>query len=205
MYREAGKPLTSALLEEIRAPSQQVDEYLEQRQLPPTVITQDIWDFDGSALHTAEAKEGPSADVQALVFPNTDVKYIKDIAEISEAMGPRLFLLVNPLWINIDSWSFNLLAPGARKKAQETIFDRGFDETYVVLNFSVRGEKCVAIKAYPYDWQFFASLEDDYNTESFIRLGSSKEEPTSSIVNQLLAARPEFKETKTTRQMKKLF
>ena len=39
------------------------------------------------------------------------------------------------------------------------IFDRGFDETYVCMRFSVRGEDCVAIKAYPYDWQIFAYKE----------------------------------------------
>lgn len=207
MYREAGKPLTMALLKEIRAPTERVDEHVEERQLSPTVKTQDVWDFDGSAIHTAEAREGASADVQALVFPNTDVKYINDIEKISDAMGSRLFLLVNPFWRNVDSWSFNLLAPGAKQKAQSTIFDNdGYEETYVTLVFSVRGEKCVALKAYPYDWQLFAFLEDDYyNTESAIRLGSCPEEPTSALVTELLNARPEFKETKTMRQMKKMF
>lgn len=206
MYRESGGPLTAALLREIRAPTKDLEGSNDQRRLAPKLKKQDIWDFDGSALHTAEAAEGASADVQALVFPNTDVKYIGDIEKISEAMGPRLFLLVNPFWKNIESWSFNLLAPGAKAKAQKTIFDNGYDETYVFLVFSVRGEKCVALKAFPYDWQLFAFREDDYyNTENVIRLGSSTEEPTSALVTDLLNSRPEFKETKTMRQMKKMF
>jgi hypothetical protein len=206
MYRESGNPLTTALLREVRAPTKDLDIVKEQRRLPPTITAQDIWDFDGSALHTAEAAEGASADVQALVFPNTDVKYIADIEKISEAMGPRLFLLVNPFWRDIESWDFNILAPGAKKKAQKTIFDNGYDETYTSLIFSARGEKCAAIKAHPYDWQLFAFLEDDYyKTESTIRLGSCTEKPTSKLVTELLNSRPEFKETKTMRQMKKLF
>jgi hypothetical protein len=205
MYREAGKPLTNALLREIHAPTKGQK---QQRGLPPTIKSQDIWDFDGSALHTAEAKLGGSGDVQALVFPNTDVKYMDDIAKISEAMGPRLFLLVNPFWRNVESWSFDILAPGAKQKAQKVIFDNGYDETYVVMSFQVRGEKCVALKAYPYDWQLFAYIEDnEYGTgmESVIQLGSCKEDPTSAVVTGLLNERPEFKETKTMRQMKKMF
>jgi hypothetical protein len=205
MYREAGRPLTDALLREVRAPTKNVDEVTEQRRLAPTLKAQDVWDFDGSALHTAEAAEGPSADIQALVFPNTDTKYLNDIETISESMKSRLFVLVNPFWRNVDSWGFNLLAPGAKQKAQSIIFDNGYNETYSMLLFSVRGEKCVALKAYPYDWQLFAFREDDYytNEEFAIRLGSCKEEPTSSLVTNLLNARPEFKDTRTMRQMKK--
>ncbi|KAG7372484.1 DUF1995 domain containing protein [Nitzschia inconspicua] len=205
MYREAGKPLTDALLREIRAPTKKVDEMVQERRLAPTVKAQDIWDFDGSALHTAEAAEGASADIQALVFPNTDTKYLDDISKISEAMGSRLFLLVNPFWRNVDSWSFNLLAPGAKRKAQEVVFDQGFNETYSLMVFQVRGENCVAVKAYPYDWQLFAFREDDYyvNQESILRLGSTKEEPTSALVTELINSRPEFKDTRTMRQMKK--
>jgi hypothetical protein len=205
MYREAGKPLTDALLKEVSAPTKDIDS--NERRLPPSVRSQNILDFDGSALHTAEAALGASGDVQALVFPNTDVKYINDIRKISEAMGPRLFLLVNPFWRNLESWGFNLMAPGAQKKAQNVIFDNGYDETYVAMSFSVRGEKCIAIKAYPYDWQIFVYLEDyDYGgMEREIRLGSCMEEPTSALVTDLINQRPEFKENKTMRQMKKLF
>jgi hypothetical protein len=204
MYREAGGPLTTALLREIRAPTKNQSGAEQLRNLAPTIQAQDIWDFDGSALHTAQASEGASADVQALVFANTDTKYIEDIAKISEAMGPRLFLLVNPFWRNVESWSFNILAPGAKKKAQSVIFDNGYDETYTMLMFTVRGEKCAAIQSYPYDWQLFAFIEDDYyNTESVLRLGSCKEYPTSVLVTELINSRPEFKETKMMRQMKR--
>lgn len=193
MYREAAKPLTRELLRSIRVSSDQV--------LAPVVRDQFIWDFDGSAIHSAEAQEGPKFDVQALVFPNTDVKYIKDIEKMDQEMGDRLFLLINPFWRNIDSWGINLLAPGAKKKAQNIIFDRGYDETYVFLRFSCRGEECVAIKAYPYDWQIFAYFEDQYGSETTIRLGSSKEEPRSELVTSLLNGRSEFKLSKNMRQI----
>jgi len=226
MYRESGKPLANALLREVRAPTKNLETFPEERRTNPQLKAQDIWDFDGTAIHTAEAAEGPSADVQAMVFPNTDTKYLDDIETVSNAMGKRLFLLVNPFWRNVDSWGFNILAPGAKKRAQNVIFGGEsnnnnsnnnddddtavpFEETYILDVFSVRGEKCVALKAYPHDWQLFAFREDDYypNNEEYaacIRLGSCQEAPTSAIITQLLNERPEFKETKTMRQMKKL-
>jgi Domain of unknown function (DUF1995) len=192
MYREAAKPLTTSLLREIR---------LSPQQMPPNIIAQDIWDFDGSALLTAEGRESATTDVQALVFPNTDVKYIQDIAAIDESAGDRLFLLINPFWRNIESWGFNLLAPGAKGKAQTTIFDKGYDETYVYLRFSVRGEDCAAIKFYPYDWQIFAYGETDSGWERPIRLGSSKDEPKSEQITELLNQRSEFRLSKTMRRL----
>jgi hypothetical protein len=205
MYREAGGPLTDALLREVRAPTK--DKNPERRNDNPELKKQDIWDFDGTALHTAEAAEGPSADIQAMVFPNTDNKYLEDIDKTSDAMGDRLFLLVNPFWRDVESWGFNILAPNAKKRAQEVIFGKNaFEETYSMMVFSVRGEKCVAVKAYPYDWQLFAFREDEYypTEEYVIRLGSCEEYPSASLITGLLNERPEFKETKTMRQMKKL-
>ena len=193
MYREAAKPITRELMSRLRVSPDQL--------LPPKVKDQDIWDFDGSALFSSEAQEGPEFDVQALVFPNTDVKYINDIGTIDETMGDRLFLLVNPFWRNLDSWGIDILAPGAKKKAEETIFKKGYDETYVFLRFSARGEECVAIKAYPYHWQIFAYLEDDMGYQTPVRLGSSETEPKSERVTELLNSRPEFKLSKMMRQM----
>lgn len=218
MYRESGKPLTNALLREVRAPTKNTDTFPEERRTNPQLKVQDIWDFDGTAIHTAEAAEGASADIQAMVFPNTDTKYLNDIDAISKAMGERLVLLVNPFWRSVDSWGFNILAPGAKKKAQTIIYggtendnnnNVAFEDTYILDVFSVRGEKCVALKAYPHDWELFAFREDDYypNNEEYntcIRLGSCQENPTSEIISKLINERPEFKETKTMRQMKKL-
>jgi hypothetical protein len=311
MYREAGKPLTNSLLQElIRLNS---SSNTNTNTGGGTIKQQDLWDFDGSALHTVEAKDGPQGDIQAVVFPNTDVKYLNDIEQISRSMGPsRLVVLVNPFWRNIDSWSFNLLQPGAKRRAEDVIFggrrtDTGsrdnqnsttdgnaastssasgggtvpprssttpssglasksspqdqnqrinhddvdavafttsdvniiskenprsppssspatqassptstaklpFEETYNLQVFQCRGELCVALKVYPYEgYQLFAYREQDdvggynygYAQDYAIRLGSTKEEPTSSIVTELLNSRPEFKDTKTMRQMRR--
>jgi len=219
MYRESAKPLTNSLLELIDVPSTTIPvssnatdeqpQQLQQQQarVPRTVKAQVLLDFDGTYLHTAETASDPGADVQALVFPNTDIKYIRDIEAISNAMESRLFILVNPFWTNLDeSWSFNLLQPGAKKEAKRVIFDNGYDDTYVALSFFARGEKCIAIKAYPYDWQLFAYLENySYGgRETIIKLGSCKERPTSSVVTEMINDVPELKESKTMRQMKKI-
>ncbi len=54
MYREAGRPLTEALLSEIRAVAKniQTDEERSSGKVnyPPTVKAQDIWDFDVSVI-----------------------------------------------------------------------------------------------------------------------------------------------------------
>ena len=216
MYREAGRPLTEALLREVRAyakkNSSNMDEDEEQasqlnNRMPPEVTAKDIWDFDGSALVTAQAAAGSHGDVQALVFPNTDTKYLKDIEGFDKDVGPdRLLLLINPFWRDVESWGFNILAPNGKKRAQEVIFDNGFDVTYAVLRFSARGEDCVALKSYPYDWQMYAYREDPswYNQERPIWLGSSKEEPTSSQFSELLNSRPEFKMSKNMRNMQRI-
>eukprot|EP00816_Leptocylindrus_hargravesii_P005441 CAMPEP_0196821056 /NCGR_PEP_ID=MMETSP1362-20130617/77600_1 /TAXON_ID=163516 /ORGANISM="Leptocylindrus danicus, Strain CCMP1856" /LENGTH=391 /DNA_ID=CAMNT_0042200119 /DNA_START=98 /DNA_END=1270 /DNA_ORIENTATION=- len=204
MVREAGKPLTQNLLSEVRAPVNLTAASLGSadaemnavRLKKPNIITQDVWDFDGSALITAEAGTGPSDDVQALVFPNTDNKYTRDIRDIDAAMQDRLFLLINPFWRNVESWGFNLLAPKAKEMAQEVIFDRGFEETYVLNKFSVRGEECVALKVYPFDWQLYAYLEDEYSpsAEYLVHLGSTGGvEPTSADFGRFLGGREEFK------------
>lgn len=224
MYREAGRPLTEELLRMVRAqpPMKELStdeadqkETENERQLnkmlPPDVKAEDIWDFDGSALITAKAAGGPSADVCAMVFPNTDVKYLNDIQSMDEQMKERLFLLVNPFWRNVDSWGFNILAPNAKKRAQEVVFDDDkFIETYVMLRFSARGERCVALKVYPYDWQLYAYLEDDSRSyggnivEEAVRLGASKDEPTSAQFTDLLNERPEFKMSRNMRQINRM-
>jgi hypothetical protein len=206
MYREAAGPLTKALLSEVRAivePNDQTDAKAGYR---PKVKAQDVWDFDGSALVTAEAPSGAANDVQALVFANTDDKYSKDISKIDEGMKECLFLLVNPFWRNLESWGFNILAPNAKKLAQNAIFDKGFNETYCLLQRSVQGEECVALKAYPYDWQLYVYLENPYwpYTDEVIHLGSTRDEPTTTNFTTFLKERDEFKMSKNMRQMQRM-
>ena len=206
MYREAGRPLTEELLREVRAYAKDASVDTELSRMPPEVSAEDIWDFDGSAIISAKAAGGSQGDVKAIVFPNTDTKYLNDIETLSAEVGKdRLLLIANPFWRNVESWGFNILAPNAKKRAQEVIFDNGYDVTYAVLRFSARGEDCVALKSYPYDWQMYAYREDPswYNQEVPIWLGSSEEEPTSSQFTELLNSRPEFKMSKNMRQMQR--
>ena len=205
MYRECGRPLTESLLRELRIrPTSHVSgdeiEQTTSQSTPPTVKAEDVWDFDGSAIISTD-------NVKALVFPNTDVKYLKDVETLDNEVGPDgLLLLVNPFWRNVESWGFNILAPNGKKRAQEVIFDKGYQVTYSVLRFSVRGEDCVAVKSYPYDWQMYAYREDPswFNQERAIYLGKSEDEPTSSQITELLNDRPEFKMSKNMRQMQRM-
>ena len=218
MSREAAAPLTKELLRVLRAPAAaatttttttQTDASDVDRQglrKPSVVKSQDVWDFDGSAIITAEASTGASDDIQALVMPNTDTKYTRDIAAIDRAMGSRLFMLVNPFWRDVESWGFNLLAPRGKAEAQQAIFDRGFAETYHVLQKSVNGEECIGVKAYPYDWQLYARAEsEDWPFEEYtVHLGSTPDEPTSADFANLLLQRDEFKLSKNMRRMQRI-
>mmetsp|Transcript_24020 Transcript_24020/g.58000 ORF Transcript_24020/g.58000 Transcript_24020/m.58000 type:complete len:388 (+) Transcript_24020:148-1311(+) len=213
MYREAGRPLTESLLSEVRAFAKDSAEDAEEREtlqsnrMPPEVRAEDIWGFDGSAKISSQSAAGSRGDVTAVVFPNTDTKYLKDIESFDKEVGPdRLLLLVNPFWRDVESWGFNILAPNGKKRAQEVIFDNGYDVTYAVLRFSARGEDCVALKSYPFDWQMYAYREDPswFNQEVPVWLGSSKEEPKSSQFSELLNSRPEFKMSKNMRQMQRM-
>jgi hypothetical protein len=211
MYREAAGPMTLDLLRSVRARTANATADKETADAlaltkPPAVTAQDIWDFDGSALVTAQAVAGASDDVQAMVLPNTDNRYSTDIATINKAMGDRLFLLVNPFWRNLESWGFNILAPKAKQMAQEAIFDAGYQETYVLLQKSVRGEECIALKAFPYDWQLYAYAESDYwpHEEYIVYLGSTPEEPMAVAFTELLNQRDEFKMSKNMRQMQRM-
>lgn len=204
MYREAAGPMTRELLRVVKT-----DPERPALVKQPKVQSQDVWDFDGSALVTAEAANGPAHDVQALVQPNTDTKYTKDIQSISQAMKNRLFILVNPFWRDVESWGFNLLAPNAKKLAQEVIYsgeDGGFQETFVLLQKSVRGEDCIALKVYPYDWQLYAYCESDYwpYAQEIIYLGSTPDEPKSSEFGALMEKRDEFKMSKNMRQLQRM-
>jgi hypothetical protein len=231
MYREAASPLTRQLLEEIRAPTaskkskeegdvninnenNDVSMLLKQA---PNVTSQVVWDFDGSAVVTAEAASGAKDDVQALVFPNTDTKYTRDIDAMNKVHKERLLLLINPFWRNIDSWGINIMAPKGKQMAQDVIFDGNgegdqgdsccnFQETYVLLQYSVRGEECVSLKAYPHDWQLYAFLEEEYwpYEPKIIRLGETKDEPKSADFTELINAREEFKLSKNMRQLERM-
>lgn len=225
MYRQAAGPLTQGLLpglaSKIISSSSLPTNPTAAAPVwgKPTVTAQDIWDFDGSAWVTASrhavdpedsnfaSKQSSSSSsssnvvVQALVQPNTDNRYTNDIAAMDQALGPEaLFLLVNPFWRDLSSWGTNWLAPGAQQKAKIAIFERGFDETYCLLQKAVRGEDCIAIKAYPFDWQLFAYTDDDYT----VRLGSTPMEPKASDFAQYLNEREEFKMSKNMRQMQRM-
>ena len=203
MYREAAKPMTEQLLEMLLVPTQSEGECFSRRN---NVTSQDVWDFDGSGVVTAESPLGASADVQALVQPNTDTKYLKDIQTMDAVMKDRLLLLVNPFWRDLDSWGFNLLAMNAQKMARATVFDRGYNETYCCIQKTVRGEDCVLLKAYPYDWQIYAYAEqDDWPYQPIaVRLGSSAEEPTVKKIAELLDQREEFKLSKNMRNLQRM-
>lgn len=177
MYRESAKPLTMEMMKQI----------FSEPYARSDVTVEDVWDFDGSAIMKAEA-----SNTTALIFANTDVKYTKDIQNLDQELGENLLLLINPFWRNLDSWGINFLSPGAKDLAREVIFEKGYPETYSFVRIPVKGKTCAAIKAYPYDWQIFAYLENEAGWERPIWLGSTESEPTGSEISELLVERPEY-------------
>lgn len=230
MYRQAAGPMTRALMSQLRPLLRSGDEdtvssvfYKDQNlwaRKKPKVTSEDIWDFDGSALVTAEwldesaERSGEHENLaiagtisRAIVQPNTDDKYTRDIEQLSHTLGPnQLLMIVNPFWRNVDSWGVNLLAPNAKKNAQRVIFDGEFQETYCLIRKSARGEDCFALKVYPYDWQLYAIADSEHwpYDPYLVRLGSAKSEPTGSDFSNLLNEREEFRLSKNMRQMQRM-
>lgn len=187
MYRESAKPLSLELMRQINAEPYALS----------NVTAKDIWDFDGSATMTTQSNN------TALIFANTDIKYTRDIQKLDQEVGDEsLLLLVNPFWRNLESWGINILSPGAKKLAKEVIFDNdNYPVTYSFLRYDVKGRTCAALKSYPYDWQMYAYLDDEYGRERPIWLGSSESEPKGTMVSDLLVERPEFIQTWKKRMM----
>jgi hypothetical protein len=176
--------------------------------------------------------------IQALIHPNTDNRYFNDIIQMDERLSERtkistqenkdieemtqerngvVNLIINPFWTNATSWGYNIFAPHAQQRANDIIFSSpsdkndgsgGYIETYCVITKTVRGEDCIAIKAYPYDWQLYAYLEEVndrryYSTTSTVHLGSTVMEPSITDFVQLLNNRTEFQYSKNMRQMQR--
>lgn len=201
MYREAAGPMTRELLRQIKP----LNSGEELSLCKPEVKSEDIWDFDGSAMVSASTDDHESY-VKAMVLSNTDNKYTLDIEEDCKSMGGDLYLLVNPFWRDVESWGFNILAPKAKQTAQEVIFDGGFQETYMLLQKTVNGEDCIALKAYPYDWQLYVYCETDYwpYNNYLIHLGSTETEPKSSDFSRAMSEREEFALSKNMRQIQRM-
>jgi Domain of unknown function (DUF1995) len=175
--------------------------------------------------------------VQALIHPNTDNRYFDDILQLDTQLRMDetsdenvrtnsrnvVNLIVNPFWTNATSWGFNLFAPNAQNRANDIIFQPklqdgndnddstdGYMETYSIITKTVRGEDCIAIRAYPYEWQLYAYIENNdriwsrrpFNT---IYLGSSVTEPSVADFVPLLNNHTEFQYSKNMRQMKRTF
>ena len=92
---------------------------------------------------------------------------------------------------------------GANWAVERCGFGTKAANSFSLLRFSVRGERCAALRCYPYDWQIFAYLEDDQfpEVQRPVRLGTTTEEPTTEEVEKLLAAQPAFKFTKNIRRL----
>lgn len=89
-------------------------------------------DFDGTWLMTAESPTGVIDDIQAILQPNTEDVYLKIIFQVEDQFSdtpgkpPRLFLLMNPAWRDMNSWG---LFGAARARKQ--VLDR-YETTYAV-------------------------------------------------------------------------
>ena len=161
-YTTSVKPLTISLLRQLRTVAKERRSSL----LPPSVSTEDVFDFDGSGIATAKCREGSAGDVQAaMLFNSLDAHYLDIIEKLDGSVGgDRLFLLVNPGWKDgpaaLESWGFNLLQPRARQRAKSLIFGRDppvrYDVTYACKRCTVDDHFCVSILAFPYNWQNYA-------------------------------------------------
>lgn len=149
---------------------------------------------DGISLWMAQYSNARE-DISAFVQPNTEI--MDSVAEVCKSAGPRLVLIVNPQWRETAD-GYDLLGSkdgllgkignflGGTAGARKEIKDLGFEDTYLIQQYVVRGDDCQIIKAYPYEnWVVYTTSDDGQK----VMLGEQAGRPTYQDIEQLLEAK----------------
>ena len=105
-----GRPLAAEILKRVDTAPR--GDGAAWTRAPPKIVEQAIWDFDGSYLLTSESSSGATHDVQLMLMPNTDSRYLDDLETIDETFGrpgtsqDRLVVVANPFWKDETSFGF---------------------------------------------------------------------------------------------------
>jgi len=176
-------PLTRNLLRRLNDAAPQ----LQEQRLDESGV-------DGISLWMAQYSQAKD-DVSAFVQPNTEV--IDSVAQICKSAGPRLVLIVNPQWRETAD-GYDLLGSkegllgqignflGGTAGARKEVSDLGFEDTYLIQQYVVRGDDCQIIKAFPYpNWVVYTSTDDGKK----VMLGEQATRPTYQDIEALLEAK----------------
>ena len=162
--------------------------------LPPRISEQQLLEFDGSSLLTAESAAGAKSDVQAVLQAQSDRYYLNLVRRLEEQFSDtpgkakRLLLLVNPAWRDRSSFGF---FDGAA--AQQLIFDR-YRETYTLSQFVVRGQKLSLLRAWPSDWHVFLTVLGEESTTEQQRIDARLDGDGQARLLGTFPERPKYKQ-----------
>ena len=146
---------------------------------------------DGIGLWLTQGAS-PKDDISCFVQPSQET--VSAVEEISRQAGSRLVTLMNPQWritddaldqASRDEGVLGSLASflGGKGSSLRRLDDLGFDNTYVLEGYVVRGGNVRIVKRFDSDWRVFA--ENDAATD-FIPVGSSECRPTYQDIDAML-------------------
>lgn len=145
---------------------------------------------DGESLWMAQAGDAKD-DVSVLVQPS--VETASAIEQVCESAGSRLVLMVNPQYRETDDTLdyiaksggvFGKVATflGGKGAFVQRLAELGFQDTFSLQQYVIRGTEVKYYKSYPSDWQIFVTGDDDEP----IFLGSSPERPDYNRIDEVL-------------------
>jgi hypothetical protein len=134
----------------------------------------------------------PGDDVSCFVQPTQET--VDAIESISDQAGSRLVTLMNPQWritddaLDTASRSEGVLGSfasflGGKGGSLRRLEALGFENTYVLEGYVVRGGNCRIVKRFDSDWCIFA--ENDAATD-YIKVGTSESRPTYQDIDAML-------------------
>eukprot|EP00980_Cylindrotheca_fusiformis_P012317 scaffold3015_cov122-Cylindrotheca_fusiformis.AAC.12 len=146
---------------------------------------------DGIGVWITQGSQ-PEDDVSCFVQPSQET--VDAIESISQQAGKRLVSIMNPQWRITDDaldsasrsegvWGNFASFLGGKGGSLRRLDDMGFESTFVLEGYVVRGGNVRMMKRFDSDWAVFA--ENDAATE-YIKVGTSESRPTYQDIDAML-------------------
>ena len=167
-----------------------------KNDLAPTLSEQrlDESGVDGISLWTAQCQKARD-DIYAFCQPSTEtIEVVKDVCKNA---GPRSVLMVNPQWRETkDGYDLAGEKPGlfgqignflgGTAGARKEVAALGFEDVYLLQEYTVNGDACRILKSYPNpNWQTYIIMD---NSEPTL-LGEQPGRPTYQDIAALLESK----------------
>jgi hypothetical protein len=146
---------------------------------------------DGIGVWITQGSQ-PEDDVSCFLQPTQET--IDAIDSISQQAGKRLVTIINPQWRITDdaldnasrsegAWGNLASFLGGKGASLRRLDAMGFESTFILEGYVVRGGNARIMKRFDSDWSVFA--ENDAGTE-YIKVGTIETRPTYQDIDAML-------------------